>query len=100
MIAQSNNIDTSPTAAHGSKRAAVVVLLRPKAAARALGVSLSILQRLVKHEGLPYVPIGALKLFLLESLYQWAKARETTTANTSAGVASAKRRPTRQEQAQ
>jgi hypothetical protein len=76
-----NNGAATPTPSTSKKRPApkvvlTPVLLRQKDAATVMGVGVSMIQRFIKLDRLPYVPIGKLKLHRPDSLDKWAKARE------------------------
>jgi excisionase family DNA binding protein len=50
--------------------------LRPRDAARALGVSPSTLERIRKAGKIPHIKIGNVVLYRVESLREWLKERE------------------------
>lgn len=50
--------------------------LRPVDAAKALGVSLSTFERLVKSGELPYVRINNIRVFSVEALRQWLRDKQ------------------------
>ena len=53
--------------------------VRPREAAKLLGVSPSSFDRLVKDEEIPFVKVRGMRLFSLESLRNWIKSKETST---------------------
>ncbi|MGI9458411.1 MAG: helix-turn-helix domain-containing protein [Pirellulales bacterium] len=50
--------------------------LRPVDAAKALGVSLSTFERLVKSGELPYVRINNVRVFSVEALQEWLREKQ------------------------
>ena len=50
--------------------------LRPVDAAKALGVSLSTFERLVKSGELPYVRINNARVFSVEALQEWLREKQ------------------------
>ena len=57
--------------------------VRPREAARILGISLRYLQELTRRGEIPHIKAGRATLYAVEDLREWLRSRRVATASTS-----------------